>query len=126
MSRFQRPDTATLTLANGDTLIVRRRLNSGEQRAAFGRLYSAGVDGALRVDPLQVDMATVTAYLLDWHLKDDDVPIRGLSMEDLTATLNNLTPEDFIEIKQAIEAHEMAMNIEREEKKMLPAGANAS
>lgn len=127
MSRFVRPETATLTISNSDTLTVKRRLSSGEQRAAFARMYLAGVDGTLKVNPLQTGVALITAYLVDWSLTDDDghrVEIRGASIEELTAILDGLDPDSFTEIKDAVERHEAAMSAERLEKKQ-PTGGPA-
>jgi hypothetical protein len=111
-SRFVRPGETVLTLANGDTLTVRRRLNAGQQRAAFNRMYMAGADGKMHVDPLMTGVALVTAYLLDWTLRDDDdrpVDIRGAAVEELIDILDSLDPQSFTEIKEAIERHEGAM-----------------
>ena len=47
-SRFVRPDVTVLHISEGDTLTVKRRLNAGEHRAMFARMYLAGVDGQLR------------------------------------------------------------------------------
>lgn len=116
MSRFVQPDTRILTLANGDTLTVRRRLNAGEARARFARMSLAGVDGSLTVNRLQIGLTTITAYLLDWSLRTDDdhpVVIRGVPEADLVAMLDALDPESFSEIRDAIEAHEQAMDAER-------------
>jgi hypothetical protein len=47
MSRYVVPETKTLTISNGDTLVVRKRLNRGEQTAAFARRYIHGaLEGA--------------------------------------------------------------------------------
>lgn len=117
MSRFVRPETRTLTLSNGDALTVRKRLTHGEQSAAYQRMYLAGVDGKLKVNPLQTGMALVTAYLLDWSLKDEEgigVPaIKGKPLEEVEAALNAMAEESFLEIKGAIEAHEREMGAER-------------
>lgn len=120
MSRFVSGDTVVLKISNGDTLIVKRRLNSGEQRAAYARMYIAGVDGTLKVNPLQIAVALVTAYLVDWSLTDDSgaiVKIRDQSIEAVTSALDSLDPESFAEIRHAIEAHEAAMIAEREQEK---------
>ncbi len=125
-SRFVRPDTTVLKISDGDTLTVKRRLTSGEQRACYARMYLAGVDGQLRVNPMETGLALVTAYLVDWSLTDDAdtrVEIRGASIDELTSILNNLDHESFVEIKQAIEAHEVAMVVERTEEKKRMAGA---
>jgi hypothetical protein len=128
-SRFVRPDTAVLTISRGDTLIVKRRLNAGEQRARFARMSLSGVDGSLNVNRLQVGLATITAYLLDWSLTDDSqrpVVIRDLSEPDLAAKLDALDPESFSEIREAIEAHEAAMEAERAVEKKLSATPSTS
>ena len=124
MSRFVRPDTTVLHISDGDTLTIKTRLNAGEQREAYARMYRAGIDG-LRVNPLQTGLALITAYLVDWSLRDDDgvtVPIRGLSVGDLEDVLNGLDPESFTEIKVAIETHEEAARAAREEEKKRRAG----
>jgi hypothetical protein len=129
MSRFVRPDTKRLTISNGDWLLVKTRLSWGESRAAFTRTYIPNADGTLRHNPLNLGMAQVTAYLLDWNLTDDDgqpVVIRGVSTDELMAALDNLSPEDFTEIRAAIEAHEAAMAAEQEEKKRSTAGTRTS
>lgn len=128
-NRFVRPETTTLTLANGDTLIVRTRLSHGEQRAAFARLYLSGADGAMRLNPSEVGLTLVTSYLIDWSLTDESgapVPIRGVSMEELIATLDALDPDSFTEISDAIRAHEAAQAKLREEEKKTNAGGKDS
>jgi len=116
-SRFVRPETCRLLLASGESLTVKKRLTHGEQRAAYARMSVAGPDGRRIVDTLQHGMALVTAYLVDWHLLDDDVSIRGLSADELTTLLDTLEPEAFAEIRAAIERHEAAMVAARAEEK---------
>jgi hypothetical protein len=114
-SRFVRPELTVLTLADGATLTVKKRLTHGEQTESFARMYLAGLDGELRVNPLRAGMAMVTAYLVDWTVTDDNgvVSIRDKSSDEIEAVLNALDPDDFAEIKRAIEAHERAMTAER-------------
>lgn len=119
-SRFVQPETTWLTLSNGDRLLVKKRLNAGEQRAAHARMYVAGINGETRVNPLQVGLAMTTAYLLDWTLTDNEgkaVEIRGMSPEDIGRVLDSLSPEDFGEINDAVAKHEQAMQAEREAQK---------
>jgi hypothetical protein len=125
MSRFVRPETRTLTLANGDQLIVRARLTAGEQRASVARLYTSGPNGGLQRNAVAVFEGAVVAYLLDWNLKDDTgqaVLIRDLSANDLQRVLDQLDPVDYDEIKAAIEAHEQTMRAERDAQKKIPNG----
>lgn len=52
MSRFVRPDMVTLKLSGGDTVVVRKRLNTGETREAFARMYQTGADGSMQRHPV--------------------------------------------------------------------------
>ena len=125
MSRFVRPNTRTLTLANGDTLIVREQLTAGEQRAHFARVYTTAADGRLTVNPLMIGIGVIVAYLLDWNLRDDagqTVAIRDLGPADLERVVDSLDTESFVEIRAAIEAHEEAMLEARTEKKRTQTG----
>lgn len=128
MSRFVKPVPVTLTLSNGDTLTVRKRLNQGERQAAFKRMYDTGVNGNPRVETLQVPMAMVTAYLLDWSITDDGKPvvIADKSIDELESILNALDPDDFSEIKNAIDVHVTAMEQAREKEKNSPGGGTES
>lgn len=121
--RIVRPDVAVLPLSNGKTITVRRRLNTGEERTLLKRSRSA--DG--RHDSLEYGFWTVVAFLLDWASPNDLPPvIRGADEATVIATLEALDPDDFIEIKAAIEAHVKAMVKEREdEKKTVTATSNA-
>jgi len=127
MYRFVRPDTTVLTLSDGDTLTIRTRLNAGEQRALWARSMEPAPDGRWRVNLAQTGLALVTAYLLDWSLRDDTgvVPIRGLAVGELETVLNNLEIESFTEILHAVERHKAAMDEARAEEKKLRAGSPA-
>jgi hypothetical protein len=123
-----RPQTTVITLAPGETITVKTRLTAGEQREAYARLYTAGADGKLRVNPLQSGLAMMTTYLVDWNLTDDDgalVPIRGVPIEELEAALDNLDPDDYAEIKAAIEAHEATQRAVRAALKKTLSGSPA-
>jgi hypothetical protein len=127
-SRFVRPETVTLPISNGDSIVVKKRLTNGERRAMFARMYHNGV-APLRIDTLQTGLALVLAYLLDWSLTDENgskVPIAGLSGEDLAAVVDSLGPDDFSEIKDAIEAHVAVEEIAEEKKRVAASGATAS
>lgn len=128
-SRFVRPETTQLPLSNGDWLLVKRRLTHGEQVDAFARETVSANDGTVRVNPLRVGDAKVLAYLVDWSLTDDDgaqVIIRGQSIEVVESALRALDPEDFSEIKAAIDAHEQAMAQERAAEKKTRGGVTSS
>lgn len=119
MSRFNRPDTATLTLTNGDTLVVKRRLNSEESR-----LMKAMQEFATLAEP-----AVVMAYLVSWSLVQlDGTPdsIDGVSRAELASRLNALEESEFDEIHAAIAAHRDAMVKERDAQKKIRDGASSS
>jgi hypothetical protein len=125
MSRFVRPETRTLTLANGDQVIVRARLTAGEQRAQYARLYKLGADGRLQLDPFMSGLGIILAYVLDWNLRDDQgqaVVIRDCSTDALQQVIDSLDPASFDELKTAIETHEATMRREREQEKKTDGG----
>ena len=126
MSRFVRPETVTLALSEGDTLVVRATLTNGEQRALFSRLYRRGPStleapaGPLLVNTDQIGLALVTGYLLDWSLRDDEgkpVRIDGLTVAELERVLDSLTPDSFTEIHEAVAAHDAARRAASDAKK---------
>lgn len=110
-SPFVNPEMRRIDLAEGDYLIVRRRLNAGETRAAFVRMSFLTPDGSRRIDWMQYGPTLAAAYLLDWSFADKEglpVVIRGLTPEQVTPVLDNLDPLDFGEVRDAIEAHHEA------------------
>jgi hypothetical protein len=133
-SRFVHPQERVLTLPNGDTLTVRRRLTAGEQMDMFERLYlpnkHANGNGRVQLNPVQTGYALIVAYLLDWSLVDESgarVVIRGEPAPVIEAAVRQLDPDDFNEIKTAIEAHESEVDAERARKKKgTPTGGDAS
>lgn len=129
-SRFVPPYTDTLTLANGDALIVRRRLTYGEQADSYEACCRnvEQPDGTILSvpQPLLLPRAKVAAYLVDWSLAGDDVPIRGMDLAQRIAVLVNLDPEDFHELKAAIDAHEARIVAARLEEKKIQIGATAA
>ena len=117
MSRFVTPTEVRLPISGGDYLIVKERLTMGEATDRTARMLNA--EGTA-VDPLKYGRAQVQAYLVDWSLTDDDgrvVSIRHQAPETVAAVLENLEPDDFREILEAIDAHEARMTAAREEKK---------
>jgi hypothetical protein len=127
-TRVVRPDTTKLTISEGDWLLVKKRLNHGEQQEAFARRYISDALGN-RVNLRLAGMEKVTAYLLDWSLTDlEEKPlvIRDKSIEELESALNAIDPDSFAEIRAAIEAHEVAVATARAEEKKVPGGSSAA
>jgi hypothetical protein len=129
--RFVRPNTVTLPLSEGDWIVVKERLNAGEQRALVERSWhdTPDADGQFHVNPPRAGLALLTAYLIDWSFTDhagDPVPIRGLSAAELERVIDNLEPPDYNELRNAINAHTEALYLAREAEKKRMAGASAS
>lgn len=132
--RFVDPDTVTLPLSDGDSVTVKKRLNHGEQHDCFTHMYRAGVNGKTEVDTLKVGDATIAAYLVDWTLVDRRgavIPIpesrsdsEGATRRyaEIVAILRNLEPETWNEIRDAIRAHDMAVDTAKAALKKTPAG----
>ena len=125
MNRFVRPETAVLTLTNGDTLIVRQRLNTGETRAMRAAIMN-GDEQASRAD--RAAFAVVVAYLLDWTLTDDGRPvvIRDAPADKVRGALDALDYESFMEIATAIGTHVEQQKARRDEEKKTLSTAPAS
>jgi hypothetical protein len=137
MSRFVKPAEVRIPISQGDYLIVKEKLNAGEQMEVFARLVRKGPDdeggtarpvriekdgikAEMELDPLQAGLSTILAYLVDWSLTDDDgriVSIRHQPPEVVTAALHNLEFEDYQEILEAVQAHEAKVKAARQEKK---------
>ena len=118
-SRFVRPDTTTLTLANGDTLVVKRRLNAAESR----------VMTAMQAFPTLADASVVMAYLVSWSLTGLDgapVAIDGVSHTVLASRVEALEEAEFDEIHAAVAAHRAAMVAERDAQKKIRDGGTGS
>lgn len=121
MSRVVIPETTRLDLSRGDWLIVKKRLNAGENRAMRKRGLNA--DGV--VDRFEAGVATVLAYLLDWSFTDPSgkpLAIRDKTSRDIEDAVDALDPESYTEILRAIEAHETRQQQEREAEKNAQAG----
>jgi hypothetical protein len=127
-SRVVRPETKRVTISDGDWLLLKKRLNHGEQQEAFARKYVADVVGS-RLNLRLVGMDRVLAFLVDWSLTgldDQVIEIRGKSADEVEAALNSIDPQSFAEIKTAVEQHELAMDVERATVKNAKAGENGS
>ena len=115
--RYRKPEETTLKISRGDWLLVKNHLTAGEQR----RRLSAMIDpDRSRVDPVNVGMSTVVAYLLDWSI--DGIDGKRIDISDKTdaekiAILDDLPVDDFTEIRKAVDEHEAAMEALREQEK---------
>jgi hypothetical protein len=128
---MRRPEEERIVLPNDDDwIVVKRHLTAGEQRELFARMIKTMTPGEkVELDPKQVGITLIIAYLLDWSILDADgnaVLIRRQPVERVAAALENLEPEKYGEINDAITAHDEAMRTVRETEKKDRAGAMAS
>lgn len=130
MGRFAKPQVVRLPLSDGDWIDVKRRLNTGESQEMFSRMspsVSPGKD--LTFDSRVALTAKVLAYLVGWSFIDEGVPVLmspEMPAEKRLQVINALYPEDFQEVREAIDAHEEAILKEVEAEKNAKAGAIAS
>ena len=128
-SRIVRPETVKIDISNGDWLLVKKRLNAGEQRAMFARMYQAGADGVLHANPFEVGVAQILAYLLDWSMTGLDgkqIAIMGQPASVVLGALDSFDGDTFAEIRKAIDEHIDAVTIERSLEKNALAGESRS
>jgi hypothetical protein len=115
--RFVDPETRTLKLSDGEVLIVKRRLNTGERRQA------------MQGDISETTLRIVLAYLLDWTLTDKQglniVPYAGKSDDERRSTLDALDPDDYDEIVELIAAHRAAERTARIAEKKMAGGTGS-
>jgi hypothetical protein len=124
-SRIRHPETLRIDLTGGDWIIVKKFLTAGEARRIFARMIRRGDHGD-QVDTLQVGLAKMCVYLVDWSITDADgqpVIIRGMDEDVIASILDSLDMDAFAEIHQAVEKHETAMDAIREEEKKILAGS---
>jgi divalent metal cation (Fe/Co/Zn/Cd) transporter len=133
MARVTRPETHTLTLQSGETLLVKKRLNAGERREMLASMRDPVTN---RMDGLLSGRATALAYLLDWNLKDD-ITGEALLMKDsktgqrlpnaeISALLDSLDSDDVKEIENIIDQWDDKMLAERKEEKKILTGNQPS
>jgi hypothetical protein len=116
MATVVRPEIHTITLASGETLVVKKRLNAGERREMLKTMRLP--DG--RGDGLMTGPACVLAYLVDWTVTDQEgkpLIIREQPREMVAKTLDALDVEDYKEIELLIELHDENMSAERRAEK---------
>jgi hypothetical protein len=127
-SRVVEPASLTLSISNGDWLRVRKRLNAGEHKRKVKRGVVHTADGP-HVDTVEAGTATILAFLLDWSLTDlqgEPLLIARQPPDVVEAALDLIDPDSYVEILRAIEAHEIAMEAERDAQKKIRNGDRTS
>jgi hypothetical protein len=123
-SRVVEPESLTLPISNGDWLRVRKRLNAGENKRMVKRGMVTTAEGR-QVDPVEAGTAKVLAFLIDLSLTDPKghpIVIARQPPDVVEAALDLINPESYTEILRAIEAHETAMEAERDAQKKIRHG----
>lgn len=120
---FADPIPHRLTLSGGHFVDIKQRLNHGETEDMYAVIAPHGLTNRRVVRTAKID-----AYLLGWSLTKKGVPVpMSLASETFSAqarldTIRSLSQRRAIEIYDAIEAHEAAMDA----KKKIPPGANGA
>jgi hypothetical protein len=136
-SRVVSPESERIPISNGDWLLVKKRLNAGEQQDGFERAYLKNADGTYVVSadgrrvvsPAATRMSLVTCYLVDWSLLGLDgkpLDIRGQSIATVEAILRALDTDSFKEIHEAIDNHDTEQAKARAAQKKILSGASES
>lgn len=121
MDDFVNGSIERLSLAGGKFVDVKRRLSAGEREDMYARMWPD--NGNRRY----TRSARILAYLVGWSLTKDNAPVPyTLSMPetDRLSYIDNLDPDRFDEIHEAIVAHETAARQAREAQKKILAGSN--
>lgn len=130
MIRVRQPETHRLELPDGDWLLVKKHLNTGEERSALSRHVKVTHPGDHAVlDFENTGLTLASEYLLDWSivgLDGNPLAIRDRPYEVRLAALRLLDTEDSALIVRTIEAHAEAMKIVRDAEKNSRAGETAS
>lgn len=126
--RMFEPETARLELADGEWLLVKKRLTAGEERRIQARANTTFVEGRIVFDQLKAGPAMIVEYLLDWSATDPQgkpLVIRDQPPEVVETVLNSLPGEAVREIQDAIFAHTARVRAELEDQKKMVAGSSA-
>lgn len=130
MGHFPKPESTRIPLSDGEFIDVKKRLTHGEREDMFARISP----NAFKVERREVRTAKVVAYLVGWSLTDGERPGEGqpvpmspdLPESTRIDTIRSLDPDTFLEIHDAIDAHEDRMAEERAEAKKKRTGMPSS
>jgi len=129
-NRFVGPQTVRLPLSDGEFITVKERLNAGEEQDMFADMVLDMTAGEkVHLDPKSVQMAKVLAYLVGWSLTDDGAPVPMAptqSVAERRSALRSVDGDTFREIREAIDAHEKAVEQASTDRKNGQAGERES
>lgn len=123
MGDFVRPEEVRLPLSGDRWISVKKRLNAGESRKMFARVVKDMTPGSSpQLDPEQVGLTKLLAYVLGWSFTDDD----GKPVPFSHAALDNVDPDLYAEMIKAVDEHIEAQDAARSAEKNVQAGGTAS
>jgi hypothetical protein len=123
MGDFVRPEVVRLSLSGGRWIDVKKRLNAGESRKMFARVVKDMTAGEkAQLDPEQVGLTKLVAYVLGWSFTDDD----GKPVPFSQGAMDNVDPDLYAEMIQAIDAHIEAQDAARDKEKNKSGGEKES
>jgi hypothetical protein len=103
MQWFVQPKVDRLPLPDGQWVDVKRELSRGDEDGVFEASSRPMDDGRFVANPGAYRRARVLAYLHAW----------SFDVEVTAAAVANLTPEAFEAIRTALDAHEAAVDAEK-------------
>jgi hypothetical protein len=117
------PHVDRLALDEDDWIEVKHELNTGEQRRMFAAMRTRTDDGRIEVDASRIHLSRALAYIVAWSLIDP----AGRPLPLTADALDELQSETSRAIREAIDAHEAAVDAEIEaQKKTRLSGATRS
>jgi hypothetical protein len=118
ISKFVTPGTTTITLPDGDWIVVKNYLTVGEIREAARKINGEGPNGE-RIPKATAGYAQTDAYLLDWSLMRDGKTVPIDTDARRRSALDAMHGAAYLEIEQAINRHidQMAAELEDAKKK---------
>jgi hypothetical protein len=127
MQWFVQPEAVQVDIAGGQWLLLKKRLTVGEERKSMASLVTEiRADGRMTPNFENVGKSDVLAYLVDWSLTQGGKRVDIDTDAKKASAIDNLSPEAFAVISEAVSAHVKAMDAERDAEKNARAGENAS
>jgi hypothetical protein len=121
--RFVQPGTVRLSLSDGEWIEVKRELNAGEQQhLEAGYVKDMRMGERPTLDYERVGVTRILEYVTGWSLLD----FNGQPEPFEESALKMLDRDTYLEIDEAIRAHEQAISARREARKNGQGGANPS
>lgn len=121
--RFVQPESARVSLSDGDWVEFKKRLTVGEQREAFACLVGdISPTGWRRPDVKLIGLEELRIYLVDWSFVD----ATGKRVPISRDALMSLDTDSYAELEAALAQHKDAMAAALEAEKNVQGSASAS